>query len=65
MIQKIGGKTELPDGDQTEHHIRSQRGKSVFVSTDDYPFGVDNEDFEVPEENSREGASFFRSGIEQ
>ena len=52
MIQKIGGKTELPDGDQTEHHIRSQCNGSVFISTEDYPLGDGNENFEISEKSS-------------
>ena len=33
--------------------------ESVFFNTEDYPLGGDNEDFELPEESSREG--FFYS----
>jgi len=33
---------------------------AVSLGTEDYPFGGGNEDFEVPEENSRERASLFR-----
>ena len=53
-MQEIGGKTELPDGDRTVHHIRIQCSKSIFVSTKDYPLGSSNEHFEVPKKNSRE-----------
>ena len=53
MIQEIGGKTDLPDGDQTGHHIRSQCGESVFLSIEDCSLGGGDEDFEdmkkVPE----------------
>ena len=37
--------------------------ESIFVSTEDYSLGGDNESFEVPEESSSESASLFRSWI--
>ena len=52
---------ELHDGDQTEHHIRSQCSESFFISIEDYPLGGDNENFELPKESSSEKASIFRS----
>ena len=36
---------ELSNGDQTEHHIRSQCSESIFVSTEDYPLENGNENF--------------------
>ena len=59
--KEIGEKNRTTYGDQTEHHIRNQCSESVFVSTKDYPLGSGNEDFEVPEESSRERASLFRN----
>jgi len=61
VIQEIGGKTDLPDGDQTGHHIRSQCGESVSVCTEDYLFAGRNGDFEVSEESSGERNFLFRS----
>ena len=53
--------TELSDGDQNKHHIRSQCGESIFASTKDYSLGGGNEGFEISEENFRERTSLFRS----
>ena len=47
MIHEIGEKIELLDGDQTGHHIHSQCGESIFVSTEDYSLASRNENFEV------------------
>ena len=41
--------TELPTGDQTEHHIHSQYSETVFVSTKDYPLKGSKEFFVVSE----------------
>ena len=55
------GNLKLPDGDQTGRHIHSQCSESDFINTKDYQLGGSNEDFEIPEENSSERASSFRS----
>ena len=59
-MQEISGKTELPDSDQTGHHLHNQHGGSVFISTKDYQLGG-NEDLEVSKESSMERTFLFRS----
>ena len=53
--------TELPDSDQTGHHICGQCNESIFVSTEDYQLEGDNKIFNVSEESSREKAYLFKS----